>query len=129
MGFVCTEVQIDIGKYIAHGPKYRMVQAQRGQAKTTITAAYAVWRFIHDPTTRVLILSAGDTQATEIANWVIQIINGMPELECLGPIERTATVHRLKRSTFTTRSRDRRSLHRSRASASRRTCRASERTF
>ncbi|KJC51078.1 hypothetical protein UP09_03260 [Bradyrhizobium sp. LTSP885] len=85
MGFICTEVQIDIGQYIAHGPKYRMVQAQRGQAKTTITAAYAVWRFIHEPTTRVLILSAGDTQATEIANWVIQIINGMPELACLKP--------------------------------------------
>ncbi|OSI20084.1 phage terminase large subunit [Bradyrhizobium canariense] len=85
MGFVCTEVQIDIGEYIAHGPKYRMVQAQRGQAKTTITAAYAVWRFIHDPSTRVLIISAGDTQATEIANWVIQIVNGMPELACLRP--------------------------------------------
>lgn len=85
MGFICTAIQIDIGKYIAHGPKYRMVQAQRGQAKTTITAAYAVWRFIHDPTTRVLIVSAGDTQATEIANWVIQIVNNMDVLACLRP--------------------------------------------
>lgn len=85
MGFNCTDVQVDIGHYIAHGPKYRMVQAQRGQAKTTITAAYSVWRWIHDPTTRILIVSAGDTQATEIANWVIQIVNGMPELECLRP--------------------------------------------
>jgi hypothetical protein len=85
MGFICTEVQLDIGAYVAHGPKYRMVQAQRGQAKTTITAAYAVWRFIHNPSTRVLILSAGDKQATEIANWVIQIVNNMAELECLRP--------------------------------------------
>lgn len=85
MGFICSEVQLDIGQYIAHGPKYRMVQAQRGQAKTTIAAAYAVWRMIHDPTTRVLIISAGDTQATEIANWIIQIINGMDELECMRP--------------------------------------------
>jgi hypothetical protein len=85
MGFVCTEVQIDIGHYVAHGPKYRMVQAQRGQAKTTITAIYAVWRIIHNPSTRVLIISAGSDMASEIANWIIQIINGMEELRCLRP--------------------------------------------
>ena len=85
MGFNCSDVQVDIGNYIAHGPKYRMVQAQRGQAKTTIAAAYSVWRLIHDPKTRVLIISAGDTQATEIANWIIQIITNMDELECMRP--------------------------------------------
>lgn len=85
MGFQCTEIQQDIGEWVAYGPQYRMVQAQRGQAKTTITAAYAVWRCIHDPTTRVLIISAGSNMATEIANWIIQIIMGMPELECLRP--------------------------------------------
>jgi hypothetical protein len=89
MGFVCTEVQQDIGHWVANGPQYRMVQAQRGQAKTTITAAYAVWRCIMDPTTRVLIISAGDTMATEIAGWIIQIIMGMDVLECLRP-DRTA---------------------------------------
>lgn len=85
MGFVCTEVQQDIGEWVAYGPQYRMVQAQRGQAKTTITAAYAVWKCIHAPNTRVLIISAGSDMASEIANWIIQIINGMPELECLRP--------------------------------------------
>lgn len=85
MGFQCTEIQQDIGEWIAYGPQYRMVQAQRGQAKTTITAAYAVWRTIQDPTTRVLIISAGQDMATEIAGWIIQIIMGMPELECLRP--------------------------------------------
>lgn len=85
MGFKCSDIQIDIGQWVAHGPQYRMVQAQRGQAKTTITAIYAVWRLIHDPTTRILIVSAGSDMASEIGNWVIQIINGMPELECLRP--------------------------------------------
>lgn len=85
MGFRCTEIQRDIGEWVAYGPQYRMVQAQRGQAKTTITAAYAVWRCIQDPTTRVLIISAGSDMATEIANWIIQIIMGMPELECMRP--------------------------------------------
>ena len=87
MGFNCTDIQQDIGQYLSLGPKYKMVMAQRGQAKTTITAIYAVWRLIHKPNLRVLILSAGGILATEIANWVIQIIMLMPELECLRPDE------------------------------------------
>lgn len=85
MGFQCSDIQLDIAEFLEFGPQERMIQAQRGQAKTTITAAYAVWRLIHDPTTRILIVSAGGTQATEIANWVIQIINNMEVLECLRP--------------------------------------------
>jgi len=85
LGFNCTPVQLDIARYLELGPKFRMIQAQRGQAKTTITACYAVWRIIHDPTTRVLIVSSGSDMATEISNWIIQIIMGMDELECLRP--------------------------------------------
>lgn len=85
LGFDCTPLQLDIARYLELGPKYRMIQAQRGQAKTTITACYAVWRIIHDPTTRILIVSSGSDMATEISNWIIQIIMGMEELECLRP--------------------------------------------
>ena len=85
MGFECSDIQLDIAKFLEYGPKERMIQAQRGQAKTTITAAYAVWRLIHDPNTRILIVSAGGTQAAEIANWVIQIMNNMEELACMLP--------------------------------------------
>ena len=59
MGFVCTDLQIDIWDYIAYGPQYGMVQAQRGQAKTTITAIFAVFCLIHKPEWRILIISAG----------------------------------------------------------------------
>lgn len=85
MGFECSPLQLDIAEYLEHGPLYRMIQAQRGQAKTTITAAYAVWRLIHNPSARILIISAGGDMAAEIANWVIQIISGMDILECLRP--------------------------------------------
>lgn len=85
LGFHCTAQQLDIAKYLQYGPLYSMVQAQRGQAKTTIVSAYAVWRLIHDPTTRILILSGGSDVASEISNWVIQIIMNMPELACLCP--------------------------------------------
>lgn len=85
MGFTCSDMQLDISDYIANGPRLRMVQAQRGEAKTTLTACYAVWRLIQDPRTRVLIISAGGDMSAEVANWVIQIINNMPELECMRP--------------------------------------------
>jgi len=83
MGFECSPLQLDIALYLEFGPTYRMIQAQRGEAKTTITAIYAVWRIIHQPSARILIISAGGDMADQIANWVIQIIESMAELECL----------------------------------------------
>jgi len=85
LGFHTTDVQRDIANFLAHGPDYLMVQAQRGQAKTTIAAAYAVWCLIQDPTFRVLIISAGGTQASEISTLIIRIIMTLPELECMRP--------------------------------------------
>lgn len=72
-----NRVQADICKWLFGGPKYRMVQAQRGQAKTTLTAIYAVFRLIHAPHKRVLIFSAGGKMSKEIASFVIQILNGL----------------------------------------------------
>jgi hypothetical protein len=83
--FQCSPIQQDIARFLAAGPQRRMIQAQRGQAKTTITAAYAVWRLIHDPRTRCLVFSAASGMAGEVASFVIQIINSMPHLECLRP--------------------------------------------
>lgn len=85
LGFTTTEIQRDIARWLVHGPHYLMVQAQRGQAKTTISAAFAVWSLIHDPTHRVLIVSAGGKQASEISTLIIRIILTMPELECMRP--------------------------------------------
>lgn len=83
LGFVPSDLQFDIANFVSNGPLYCMVQAQRGQAKTTITGCYAVWCLIHDPTTRVLIVSAGTDMAKEISTWCIQILNHMDCLECL----------------------------------------------
>jgi hypothetical protein len=83
LGFVPTEQQLDIAAYVAYGPQYAMVQAQRGEAKTTITGCYAVWTLIHHPPSRVLIVSAGNKMAKQISKWCIQIITGMPELTCM----------------------------------------------
>lgn len=85
LGFPTTAIQQDIGAYLVSGPQYIMIQAQRGQAKTTITAAYAVWDLIHNPRHRVLIISAGGTQANEVSTLIVRIIMNMEQLSCLRP--------------------------------------------
>src|SRR5690625_5729698 len=71
LGFGITDMQLDIGIYMASGPDKRMVMAQRGEAKSTLAALYAVWRLIQDPTGRGLITSAGEEKAGEVANGVL----------------------------------------------------------
>ena len=85
LGFSTTEVQKDIGGYIAYGPQFLMVQAQRSQAKTTIAAVFAVWYLMQTPAGRVLIISAGGTQAEEISTLIVRIIMNMDVLECMRP--------------------------------------------
>ena len=85
LGFTTDEIQEDIADFLENGPLYLMVQAQRGQAKTTITAIFSVWCLIHDPTFRVLIFSAGDRQASEISTLIIRLILRVDILECLRP--------------------------------------------
>jgi hypothetical protein len=85
LGFKCSPLQLDIGEWIDHGPQYRMVQAQRGQAKTTISAIKAIHYLIHNPAGRVLIVSSGEDMASEISSLIIQIMMAMPELECMRP--------------------------------------------
>ncbi len=80
-----TMTQLDVAKFLFLGQRLRMIQANRGLGKTTICAIYAVFRIIHDPSTRVLIFSAGGKLSKEIANWCIQIIEYTPILHILRP--------------------------------------------
>lgn len=85
LGFVPTWMQYDIANYMQFGPNNQMTQAQRGEAKSTIAAIFAVFCIIHDPQHRVLIVSAGGTQANEIATLIQRIILTVPTLACLRP--------------------------------------------
>ena len=62
-----------------------MIQAQRGEAKSTITAMFAVWSLIQNPKCRVVIVSAGEGTANEIATLVKNMILTVDTLECLRP--------------------------------------------
>lgn len=85
LGFDLTEMQSDISEYMQNGPRLRMVMAQRGEAKSTLAALYAVWRIIQRPSTRVLIVSGGEKQASEVATLVVRLIQTWEILECLRP--------------------------------------------
>lgn len=85
LGFDMTWMQADIAEFMQNGPRLRMVMAQRGEAKSTLAALYAVWRIIQQPSTRVLIVSGGEKQASEVAYLVIRIITTWDILECFRP--------------------------------------------
>lgn len=74
LGYELTPMQRDIAKYMQYGPRQSMVAAQRGEAKSTLAALFAVWRLIQDWNEWVLIVSGGETQASEVALLVIQLI-------------------------------------------------------
>ena len=85
LGFSLTEVQEDISEFMMNGPRLRMVMAQRGEAKSTLAALYAVWRLLQKPSTRVLIVSGGETQASEVATLVVRLITTWGIFEYLRP--------------------------------------------
>lgn len=85
LGFNTSPLQLDIAAYLEHGPRNLMVQAQRGQAKSTITAIFAVWCMIHNPKLRVLIVSAGNDLSSEISFLINRIIMNMDILKCIRP--------------------------------------------
>lgn len=85
LGYSTTELQLDIGAFLEYGPKDLMIQAQRGQAKSTITALFAIWYLIHHPKGSVLIVSAGGKQANEISTLIVKTIMNCDILLCLRP--------------------------------------------
>lgn len=85
LGYNITWMQSDIADYMANSPKYRMVMSQRGEAKSTLSALYAIWRIIQDPKTIVLVISGGEAQASEVANLIIRLLQNWPILDYLKP--------------------------------------------
>lgn len=74
LGFNLSPMQADIANYMQHGPQKSMVAAQRGEAKSTLAALFAVWQLIQDQSTRVLIVSGGEKQASDVALLIIRLM-------------------------------------------------------
>lgn len=74
LGFPITPIQLDIAKYMQECSDKSMVQAQRGQAKSTLAALYAVWTLIRNNSARILVVSAGARQASDVARMIVRLI-------------------------------------------------------
>lgn len=70
-----TRVQKDVARFLVGGGKRRFIQAFRGVGKTFLTAAYVVWRLWQNPDLKVVIVSANEAFANEIASFIKQIID------------------------------------------------------
>lgn len=85
LGFKLSLIQGDIAEFMQYGQAKRMIQAQRGQAKSTLAALYCIWLLINNPTSRTLIVSGGEKQASDVALLIIRIINNWSILCWLRP--------------------------------------------
>lgn len=70
-----TRVQKDIARFLVGGGKRRFIQAFRGVGKTFLTSAYVVWRLWNNPDLKVVIVSANEAFANEIATFIKLIID------------------------------------------------------
>ena len=78
-------VQREIAEFIDEPHRFSVVHAQRSQAKSTIARAYTLFRIIHNPKFRVLIMTGESGLATKISKSIIDSIYAFPELKCLWP--------------------------------------------
>lgn len=85
LGFNLTWMQEDICKYMQYGGQLLAVQAQRGEAKSTIACIFAVWKLVQDPTYRVLLISGSGEKATENAVLIQGLIRQWEVLAYLRP--------------------------------------------
>lgn len=83
-----TPAQYDIARYMQTGPSRKMIMAFRGVGKSWIYAAYACWRLWREPDAKVLIVSAGKTQAEAVSSFARRLIDETPLLTPLKPTRR-----------------------------------------
>ena len=82
-----TPIQYDIAEYIQHGPKRRVVQAFRGVGKSWITSAYVCHQLLLDPSKNILVVSASKQRSDDFSTFTLRLINEMPILRHLKPLE------------------------------------------
>ena len=82
-----TWIQADIGNWLQHGPRRRIVEAFRGVGKSWVTAAYVLWLLYRDPQAKVMVVSASKERADAFSIFVKRLIHEVPKLKFLMPRE------------------------------------------
>lgn len=80
-----TPTQRDISRFLALGPKRRMVQAFRGVGKSWLTAAYVLWRLLRNANERILVVSASKDRADAFTTFLKRLIHDVQWLAHLKP--------------------------------------------
>jgi hypothetical protein len=80
-----TPVQLDIAKYLQHGPRRSVVEAFRGVGKSWITVAFAIWLLFLDPQLKIEVVSANEDTAKAFTTFTQTIIKEMPLCQWLRP--------------------------------------------
>ena len=86
LGFECTDVQRDMMRYLASDDnRLMMLQAQRSQAKSTVTAIFCIWCLIHNPKYRILLCMSTEDLASAMTYLMRDMIMHWDILEPLRP--------------------------------------------
>lgn len=85
LGFKLTWMQADIAMYMQYGPPQQMVEAQRGEAKSTIACLYGVWSLTQNPACRVMLVSGAEDKAKENGILMKRLIMQWDLLDYLRP--------------------------------------------
>lgn len=80
-----TEIQYDLGYYLQHGPRRKIIEAFRGVGKSYVTSAYVCWRLLNNPELKFLVVSASKERADQFSTFTKRLIDEMDVLKHLKP--------------------------------------------
>lgn len=80
-----TELQQDIGKYLATGPDRSIIEAFRGCGKSFVTSAFVVWLLLRDPQIKIMVVSATKERADAFSSFTKRLIGEVDFLQHLRP--------------------------------------------
>jgi len=91
-----TPLQLDFARFVQYGPEPALgpgsspndrliAMGFRGMAKSWITACFAAHQLLLDPQKKILIVSAGKAQASDMTTFLLDLIELMPILHHLKP--------------------------------------------